>query len=33
MKLLWLFEAVDRTRRAAADPVTRLFLLPVDRQA
>ena len=28
-----LFEAVDRARQAAADPVTRLFLLPVDRQA
>ena len=28
-----LFEAVVRERDAAEDPVTRLFLLPVERQA
>jgi nitrogen regulatory protein PII len=28
-----LFEAVVRARDAAEDPVTRLFLLPVERQA
>ena len=28
-----LFEAVVRARDAAGDPVTRLFLLPVERQA
>ena len=27
-----LFEAVERSREANADPVTRLFLLPVERQ-
>ena len=28
-----MFEAVVRARDAAEDPVTRLFLLPVERQA